>query len=170
MMNELSQYWIVSGPDGIDAYRSEAEAKAAAEELLEPNGEWQEGTEAVHYGRVTVLGQAEEVNRRDDPSGDFDHLCEYVLRGAMRREFARHEHGGVHFHVEIDDEILSCEASLDAENFCVWISGNILNCIDYALREFTRCYLDLNGFRDGDARPFDEVLAALQKPASHSTR
>lgn len=81
-----------------------------------------------------------------------------------KREFRRHEYGGVRFHAEIDGELRLCDARL-GDQLHVWIGGYIhddLDGVDGARREFARCYLDLDGFRDGDARPFDEVLAALE--------
>lgn len=71
--------WITIGPEDIDVFDTITEARAAAEEHLEPGGEWLEGTGRTCYGAFVPIGWAREVNRRPDPSGEFDHLCEYEL-------------------------------------------------------------------------------------------
>lgn len=87
-----------------------------------------------------------------------------VLDNLARREFERREDGGVRFHAEIDNEVLLCKARVDGDFLDVWVSGYIqddLEGVECARQTFARCYLDLDGFREGDARPFDEVLDAL---------
>lgn len=79
------QKWMVIGPDGCDMFDTLTEARAAAEETLEPNGQWPDGIDQTCYGAFVPFGWAREVNRRPDPSGAFDYLCEYEL--VDRREF-----------------------------------------------------------------------------------
>lgn len=100
--------------DGFSFHTSEAEAKKAAEDSLECYRDvcsegWPEEVESVCWGTVQEI--AGMTNKRVDPSGHFDYLCDYELH-----------------HINTDDSSISEELALVKEEFEIY--RNACNCVD----------------------------------------
>lgn len=75
--------YIATTPEHDAAWcTTAAEAHAVADEWLEPDGEWPPEIESTRWGIFVPLKVATMVDKRPDPQGQWDYLCDYVLRPA----------------------------------------------------------------------------------------
>lgn len=72
--------WFSYDTDGgIMFHASAKEASKAAQRAIEDylDGEWAEEVESVCWGQVLQI--AEMKNKRPDPDGTYDYICDYEL-------------------------------------------------------------------------------------------
>ena len=76
-------YFSYSPIDGMLFHKTEEEAKKEAEDSIQQylNEQWDEEVEEVCWGIINEF--ATKTNVRDDPSGDFDYLCDYELQKVL---------------------------------------------------------------------------------------
>lgn len=81
------------GLDGFVSFHDSAEAaKAAAQDDLDNanDGEWNEDVENVCWGKVEQ--EAVMVNKRPDPDGRYDYLCDCELHDVAYENQLRKNH------------------------------------------------------------------------------
>ena len=82
-----SRLWFSYDPEG-DGFvlhensqeaRKEAEAALAAYRDFSTEDGWGENMEDICWGKLHLFERAVQVDKRDDPSGRWDYLCDYAL-------------------------------------------------------------------------------------------
>lgn len=76
---------------GLKLHSTAKEAAASAQEAIEDflDGEWNEDVETVCWGQV--LQRAVMKNKRPDPDGTYDYICDYELETVKDDEDERSE-------------------------------------------------------------------------------